>query len=79
MVPADPELVLDRGRALKEQLEAATGERIAALEAVEPDKSKGRERGPDVDRSKSREDRPLAPREPERMRELNRSERDLAL
>ena len=34
------ELVTDDKAALKEQLEGATGERIAALEAVEPDKAK---------------------------------------
>ena len=35
------ELVTDDRAALKEQLEAATGERIAALEAVEPECAKG--------------------------------------
>ena len=35
------ELVTDDRAALREQLEAATGERIAALEAVEPDRAKG--------------------------------------
>ena len=39
------ERVTDDKAALKEQLEAATGERIAALEAMEPDKAKGREAG----------------------------------
>ena len=37
--------------ALSEQLEAATGERIAALEAVEPDRAKGREAILDTNRS----------------------------
>ena len=37
------ELVTDDRAALKEQLEAATGERIAALEAVEPERAKGRD------------------------------------
>ena len=37
------ELVTDDREALKEQLEAATGERIAALEAVEPESAKGPE------------------------------------
>ncbi len=37
------ELVTDDKAALKEQLEAATGERIAALEAVEPERAKGRD------------------------------------
>ncbi len=45
------ELVTDDKAGLKEQLEAATGERIAALEAVEPDKAKGREAGLDAGRS----------------------------
>ena len=53
------ELVTDDKAALREQLEAATGERIAALEAVEPDKAKGREVAPEagrgVDRSGGRE------------------------
>ena len=49
------ELVTDDKAALREQLEAATGERIAALEAVEPDKSKGREAGRDEDRGADRE------------------------
>ena len=37
------ELVTDDKAALREQLEAATGERIAALEAVEPEKPMGRD------------------------------------
>ena len=45
------ELVTDDKAALREQLEAATGERIAALEAVGPDKAKGREAALDTDRS----------------------------
>ena len=73
------ELVTDDRTALKEQLEAATGERIAALEVVEADKAKGWERGADVDPSASREDQPLASRELERVRELNRGERDVTL
>ena len=73
------ELVTDDREALKEQLEAATGERIAALEAVEPGRAKGQERGLDVDRSANREDRPSASRDLERMPEPDRSERDLAL
>ena len=48
------ELVTDDKAALKEQLEAATGERIAALEAVEPDTAKGREAGPEAGRSVER-------------------------
>ena len=45
------ELVTDDKAALREQLEAATGERIAALEAVEPDKAKGLEAALDTNRS----------------------------
>ena len=37
------ELVTDDRNALRERLEAATGERIAALEAVEPERAKLRE------------------------------------
>ena len=48
------ELVTDDRAALKEQLEAATGERIAALEAVEPEREKGREREMDGSRSADR-------------------------
>ena len=48
------ELVTDDKAALKEQLEAATGERIAALEAVEPDKTKGQEAGLEAGRSADR-------------------------
>ena len=49
------ELVTDDKAALKEQLEAATGERIAALEAVEPNKAKGREAGLEAGRSADEE------------------------
>ena len=49
------ELVTDDKAALQEQLEAATGERIAALEAVEPDRAKGHEAGSDAGRSAGRE------------------------
>ena len=45
------ELVTDDKAALREPLEAATGEWIAALEAVEPDKAKGREAALDTNRS----------------------------
>ena len=48
------ELVTDDRAALKEQLEMATGERIAALEAVEPDRAKDRAAGLDADRSADR-------------------------
>ena len=49
------ELVTDDKAALKEQLEAVTGERIAALEAVEPERAKGREGGLEAGRSAGRE------------------------
>ena len=49
------ELVTDDKAALQEQLEAVTGERIAALEAVEPESAKGREAGVDAGRSAGRE------------------------
>ena len=45
------ELVTDDKAALREQLEAATGERIAALEAVEPEKAKGGQAVPEAGRS----------------------------
>ena len=60
------ELVTDDKAALREQLEAATGERIAALEAVEPEKAKGREAGLDADRSPSPEGDASVSRETER-------------
>ena len=60
------ELVTDDKEALREQLEAATGERIAALEAVEPEKAKGRESGLNVDRSPSPEGDASVSRETER-------------
>ena len=49
------ELVTDDKAALKEQLEAVTGERIAALEAVEPDKAKGHEAGLEAGKGAGRE------------------------
>jgi len=47
------ELVADDRAALKEQLETATGERIAALEAVDPDKAKGRDAAPERGRGEA--------------------------
>ena len=44
------ELVTDDREALKERLEAVTGERIEALEAVEPEKARGREAGLEASR-----------------------------
>ena len=60
------QLVTDDREALRETLEAVTGERIAALEAVEPEKDKGREAGPDADRSARREDGGASARQRER-------------
>ena len=81
------ELVTDDRAALKEQLEAATGERIAALEAVEPERAKGRGEGLDADRSAGRDgDAPAAgekERTPAPQMEPDRTpkglDRDLAL
>ncbi len=50
------ELVTDDARALREQLETATGERIAALEAIESDKAKTPEAGSELTHSLDRED-----------------------
>ena len=63
------ELVTDDKAALKEQLEAATGERIAALEAVEADRAKGREAGADAGRSAEREGGLSRSRDPDRVSE----------
>ena len=48
------ELVTDDRNALRERLEAATGERIAALEAVEPEREKSR--GPEPAHDRGREE-----------------------
>ena len=60
------ELVTDDRAALKEQLEAATGERIAALEAVGEDKAKGRDTSLDEGRNSSREHDTSASSEPDK-------------
>ena len=81
------ELVTDDKAALREQLEAATGERIAALEAVEPDKAKGLGAGLDADRSPGGEgDTPASQErerspgpETERVRAPKSLDRDLGL
>ena len=66
----DPaELVTDDKAALREQLEAVNGERIAALEAVEPDRAKGREAGLDAGRSVGREEGDAPTQERERSSE----------
>ena len=56
----------DDKAALREQLEAVTGERIAALEAVEPERAKVREAGLGADRSAGRESDTSESRQPER-------------
>ena len=60
------ELVTDDKAALRETLEAVTGERIAALEAVEPERAKNRAAGLDADRSAGREGGAFESRQPER-------------
>ena len=60
------ELVTDDREALRETLEAVTGERIAALEAVAPEKGKGREAAPVAERSARREDGGTRARQRER-------------
>ena len=60
------ELVTDDRAALREQLEAVTGERIAALEAVEPERAKGREAGLDAGKGAGGEDGAPLSREQER-------------
>ena len=60
------ELVTDDRAALREQLEAVTGERIAALEAVEPERAKSREAGPKAGRNIGRESDASASQERER-------------
>ena len=54
------ELVTDDREALKERLEAATGERIAALEAVAPDQGKAAEPEGGPEREAARESGPSA-------------------
>ncbi|MCY4349724.1 MAG: relaxase domain-containing protein [Thiotrichales bacterium] len=54
------ELVTDDRAALKDRLEAATGERIAALEALAPEPAQAVESGREVDREATRESGPSA-------------------
>jgi len=60
------ELVTDDREALRVQLEAATGERIAALEAVGPERTPTPEARPDAGRNVGRESG--APKSPEKHR-----------
>ena len=73
------ELVTDDRAAVKEQLEAATGERIAALEAVEPERAKGRDAALDADRSVGPSGGSPTSREAERTREPKSFDRGLGL
>ncbi|MDE0100912.1 MAG: hypothetical protein OXN89_00895, partial [Bryobacterales bacterium] len=68
----------DRSR-LRERLEAATGERIAALEAVGTEKTMGREVEWDAVRTARRDGEHLASRERERTSESKTIDRDLSL
>ena len=61
------ELVTDDKPGLREQLEAVTGERIAALEAVKPERAKGRVAGLDADRSTGLDGAALESRQPKRI------------
>ena len=79
------ELVTDDREALREQLEAVTGERIAALEAVGAEKDKGREAGPEGGRESTQEHERKSSRERSPTPQLEQSraprgiDRDLAL
>ena len=69
------ELVTDDRNALRERLEAATGERIAALEAIDPERMKTPETKPNAGHGREREGKATEPRgrspelEPEKTRE----------
>ena len=56
------ELVTDDRDALRERLEAATGERIAALEAIDPERTKTPETKPNADHGREREGKATEPR-----------------
>ena len=60
------ELVTDDARALREQLEAMTGERLAALEAVTPERATGQAIGLDAGRSSGRESEEFSSQERDR-------------
>ena len=76
------ELVTDDKAGLKEQLEALTGERIAALEALGEEKAKGREAAPepgkDVEKGMEMRERTTG-REPEKAHEPKGTEREFTL
>ncbi len=73
------ELVTDDRDALRERLEAATGERVAALEAVEPEREKSR--GPEPAHGRGREEGRSEPGhrtpEPEKVREPREVEMEM--
>ena len=77
------ELVTDDRNVLRERLEAATGERVSALEAVEPERTKAPKGGSAVDRvnetpeTRKRERTPAI--ETEKVREPKRVDLDLGL
>ena len=81
------ELVTDYRNALRKQLEAATGKRIAALEAMERKKAKPREAARDADYGLGRENKEPGRREQDqapipqvkKLRAPERIEHDLAL
>ena len=73
------EIVTEDREALKEQLEAAIGERIAALDAIGPDRAKGREARLETDRSGGRERDWLEARELGVRREPKGVDRGLSL
>ena len=59
------ELVTDSRERLQEHLEAATGERIAALEAIGPERARGRTTGLDAGQGAGRERNASESRQPE--------------
>ena len=69
----------DDRAALREQLEAATGERIATLEAIKPERAKGREAGLDEGRSAGPEAGSSASRESEPTLDPEITDRGLGL
>ena len=70
------ELVTHDKAALRETLEAVTGERIAALEAVEPERGTGREAGRDIGKEMDGPERTIRS---ENVREPKSVDRDMGL
>ena len=76
------ELVTDDAADFRAQIQAVIGERIAALEAVEPERVKGREAAPEGDRDMAKgaeTPEQTGGREPEKAQEPKSVERDLGL